>query len=254
VPLIDIHCHILPAIDDGAADRAEALAMARIAAADGIATIVATPHQLGEFAYHGDSIRAQADAFQRVLDQERVPLSILPGAELRIGWRLAELELIARLRSGELLTLADRGRHVLLDLPEKEYVPFDQLLAGLTSAGVTAILAHPERNREILAQPGLLHPLVEAGCLLQVTAGSLLGEFGADVQQLADWLIRQAAVQLVASDAHHLHFRRPALAAAFDHVAQIVGVEAARVLCHHNPASIIVGRPVVSMDRPARSP
>jgi protein-tyrosine phosphatase len=251
--LIDIHCHILPEIDDGAADRAEALAMARLAVADGIGTIVATPHQLGSFAYHGDAIRAQAEAFQRVLDEERVALRILPGAELRIEAGLPEGELVARLKSGELLTLADRGRYVLLDLAEREYVPLERLLAELASAGMAAILAHPERNREILVRPDLLPPLVKAGCLLQVTAGSLLGEFGADVQELADRLICEGLAQLVASDAHRIHFRRPLLAAAGDHVARLAGAAAARILCHDNPAAVVAGRPVASIDPIARS-
>lgn len=254
MPLIDIHCHLLPAIDDGAADRTESLAMARLATSDGIQAIVVTPHQLGPFAHtRGETIRAQAEAFARALNEERVALRILPGAELRIEPGFAASELVARLKGGELLTLADQRRHVLVDLPEQAYVGLDDLLAELTAAGMVAILAHPERNREILARPERLHPLVAAGCLLQVTAGSLLGEFGADVQQLADRLIRQGIVQLVASDAHHIHFRRPVLAAAFDHVAQHAGVEAARVLFHLNPASIVAGRPVVSIDR-ARGP
>ena len=253
MPWIDLHCHILPAIDDGAADRAEALAMARLAVADGITTMVATPHQLGSFTYHGEQIQAQVEAFQRVLDQEGVALRILPGAEVRIEPGLVERELVTRLKNGELLTLAGRGRHVLMDLAEREYVPLDRLLAELAAGGMTAILAHPERNREILARPELLQPLVEAGCLLQMTAGSLLGEFGAEVQQLAERLLRQAAVQLVASDAHHIHFRRPLLAEAFARVTQIIGVEAAQAVCQNNPVSIIAGRAVVSFARAARS-
>lgn len=253
VPLIDIHCHMLPAIDDGAADRAEALAMARMAVADGITAVVATPHQLGPFTYHGGAIRQQAQAFQQVLDEEQVALRVVPGAELRIeaGW--AEANLVARLHSGELLTLADRGRHVLLDLPERVYIPFDRLVADLAAAGMVAILAHPERNREIMARPELLKPLAEAGCLFQVTAGSLLGEFSADVQMLAERMVRQGTAPLVASDAHHLTFRKPLLAAAALRVAHLAGAEAARLLCEDNPAAIVAGGTVVSIAGADRS-
>jgi len=249
VSLIDLHCHILPGIDDGAGDRAEALAMARLAVADGIATIVATPHQLGPFAHNrGDSIRAAAAAFQLLLEEEQVTLRILPGAELRIEPGMVEAELAARLASGELLTLANQGRHVLLDLPERVYVPLDRLLVELAAAAFVPILAHPERNREILARPEILPPLVQAGCLLQVTAGSLLGEFGDEVRHVADRLVQQGVVQFVASDAHHIHFRKPLLAEAFAHLAQLAGVDAAERLCHENPAAVAAGQPISALN------
>ena len=174
-------------------------------------------------------IRAGVEGFQRLLQREQVALRILPGTA-RIEPGMVESDIVARLNSGELLTLAD-GRHVLLDLAEDSYVPLERLLAELKAAGFTGILAHPERNREILAQPELLTPLVQAGCLLQVTAGSVLGEFGRESQELADWLIRREMAYIMASDAHHFHFRRPLLSAAFDSVAQSAGAVVAGVLC-----------------------
>ena len=148
--------------------------MAEMAVADGIGTIVATPHQLGSHAKNsGDTIRAATVRFQQFLDGRRLPLRVLPGADVRI-----EPDLLPRIRRGEVLTLADRRRHVLLELPHDVYVPLERLLAELASAGLVGILSHPERNLGILNQPGVLRPLVERGCLLQVTAGSLTGAFG----------------------------------------------------------------------------
>ena len=145
--------------------------MAEMAVADGIGTIVATPHQLGSHAKNsGKTIREAAVRFQHCLDQRRLPLRVLPGADVRI-----EPDLVRKIRSGEVLTLADRRRHVLLELPHDVYVPLDRLLAELAAAGLVGILSHPERNRGILNQPGVLRPLVERGCLMQVTAGSLTG-------------------------------------------------------------------------------
>jgi protein-tyrosine phosphatase len=238
--LTDIHCHILPELDDGAGSWDEAVAMARLSAADGITTIVATPHQLGTFSRnHGQHIREQTVRFQQRLQEEGVALRVLPGAEIRVDPALP-----GKLKSGELLTLADRHRHALIELPAEVYVPLDRLLAGLKSAGLTAILAHPERNRGILARPEVLPPLVRAGCLLQITAGSLLGLFGADVQQLAERLVQNGLAQIIATDAHGMKIRRPLLARGFDRARRLAGEQAAIELCCRNPAGIAAGMAV----------
>jgi protein-tyrosine phosphatase len=249
-PLIDIHCHPLPELDDGAASWEEAMAMARLAVEDGIACMVATTHQLGAYArIHGDMIRSQTILFQQRLDQQRLPLKILPGAEIRI-----EPDLVRRLQQGELLSLADRRRHVLLELPHDVYFPIERVLAELKAAGITGILAHPERNLAIRAKPEILAALVRGGCLLQVTGGSLLGGFGPDVQQFASRLIRQGLVHFVATDAHGSRARRPLLAKAFQAVANLVDEAAAINLLSRNPACVAEGRDVATAPPSARRP
>ena len=236
-PFVDIHCHLLPGLDDGASTLDEALAMAEMAVADGIGTIVATPHQLGSYARNsGETIRAAAAQFQRLLDQRRMPLRVLPGADVRI-----EPDLLRKIRTGEVLTLADRRRHVLLELPHDVYVPLDRLLAELDSAGLVGILSHPERNRGILNQPGVLRPLVERGCLLQVTAGSLTGAFGPQVQRFAESLVEQGLVHFVSTDAHGTQARPPLLGAAFERVVELAGRETAMDLCCRHPAAVAAG-------------
>ena len=236
-PLVDIHCHLLPEMDDGAADWGETLAMARLAADDGISTIIATPHQLGGNAHnHGNAIREQTARLQRFLDKHRVPLRVLPGADVRI-----EPEMIAKLRRGEVLTLADHRRHVLLELPHEVYFPIERLVADLRAVGITGILSHPERNLGILDNPRVVRQLVKAGCLMQVTAGSLVGGFGPDVRKLARWLVRQRLVHFVATDAHGPKVRRPLLRRAFDCVARLAGEPVAMDLCCRNPASVAAG-------------
>ena len=206
-PFVDIHCHLLPGLDDGASSRDEALAMAEMAVADGIETIVATPHQLGSHAKNsGETIRAATAEFQRLLGQAAGALRVLPGADVRI-----EPDLPQRIRSGEVVTLGDHRRHVLLELPHDVYVPLDRLLAELAAAGLVGILSHPERNRGILHQPGVVRPLVERGCLLQVTAGSLTGAFGSQVQKFASSLVEQGLVHFVSTDAHSTTTRPPVL-------------------------------------------
>ena len=249
-PLIDIHCHLLPELDDGAASWDVAVAMARLAAADGLTTIIATTHQLGAFGRnHGDALRVQTDRLQQRLDREGVALRVLPGAEARI-----EPGLVAKLKTGDVLTLADRRRHVLLELPHEVVVPLDRLLADLKAAGMTGILAHPERNLGILGRPDLVPSLVRAGCLMQVTARSLLGGFGSQVQQFAQGLLQQGLVHFVATDAHGLGERRPLLAKGFQCVARLAGMDAALDLCCRNPDCVISGRAVVPSSQPRPQP
>ncbi len=246
-PLVDIHCHLLPGVDDGPAGWDDTLAMARLAVADGISTVVVTPHQSsGPGRNSAEAIREQTAQLQQFLHRQEVPLRVLPGAEVRI-----EADLADKLRGGELLSLADRRRHVLLELPCEIYLPLDRLLYELEAIGMTAILAHPERNLGILAQRQVLPPLVEAGCLLQVTAGSLTGAFGSAVQDCAEWLVAQRLVHFVGTDAHGVRSRRPLLRRAFDRVARLAGYEAAANLCSGHPALVADGRRVAA---PCRKP
>lgn len=249
-PFVDIHCHLLPEIDDGAADWAESLAMARMAAADGIATVIATPHQLGNHAdNHSPLVRQKCSQLQDLLDRQRVAIRVLPGADVRI-----EPGLIGKIRAGEVLTLADRRRHVLLELPHELYLPLEGLLEELDSAGVSGILSHPERNLGILQRPGIASSLVEAGCLMQVTAGSLVGAFGARIQRFSEELIKQGLVHFIATDAHGSKSRRPLVRRSFDRVAELAGDHAALELCSENPARVAAGECVPAGRRRWRAP
>ncbi len=240
LPLVDIHCHLLPAIDDGAANLDEAVEMAQMAVEDGIGTVIATPHQLGNFPENrGDDIRQRVSALQEQLDRRQIPLQILAGGDVRIEDGMAEA-----IRSGEVVTLADRRRHVLLELPHEFYFSLEPVLAQLARQDMVGILSHPERNQGILRQPALLGSLVEAGCLMQVTAGSLCGTFGKASKKLACQMVCDGLVHFVATDAHGMRVRRPRLSRAFRQVVKLVGCEVAEVLCCHNPARVAEGRSV----------
>jgi protein-tyrosine phosphatase len=239
---IDTHCHLLPGVDDGASTWDDALAMARLAVADGIATAIVTPHQLGvnrELA--GPTIRAKTAHLQEFLDQHGVPLQVFPGAEVRV-----EPDLIDAVREGEVLTLADRGRYVLLELPHEVYLPLDDLLRDMRRAGLAGILAHAERNQGLLAQPEAVPRLLEAGCLLQITAGSILGSFGSEVQRLSQRLIERGQVHFVATDAHGAKLRRPHMREAFQRTIELAGYKRACDLFRDNPAAILHDRPITS--------
>jgi len=245
---VDIHCHFLPGIDDGAADWQVALEMAQMAVADGTKTIIATPHQLGNFSHNqGETIRQLAGEFQQRLDQQEILLEVLPGGDVRI-----QDDMVHRLASGEVLTLADRDRHVLLELPHELYFPLESLLATLKQQHLTGILSHPERNQGILSQPGVLPGLVEAGCLMQVTAGSLMGSFGGAAKRLAEGMVRQGLVHFIATDAHGTRSRRPLMRRAYQRVAELADQATAQDLCAKNPRLVARGERVPSGCRAVR--
>jgi protein-tyrosine phosphatase len=246
---VDIHCHLLPGLDDGAKSWEESLAMARMAVADGIASIVVTPHQLGGFAEnHGDAIRQRTGQLAELLAQHEIPLTVSPGADVRI-----EPGMIALVQQGEVLTLADRRKHILLELPHEIYVPLDRLLSELRAAGIVGILSHPERNAGIMANPAVVEPLVDAGCLMQITAGSLTGAFGASSQAVAERLATSGLVHFVSTDAHGLKSRRPQLTAAHARMVELVGQALADECSIHNPAAVAAGRPVAAGRRAVKT-
>ncbi|NOY29872.1 MAG: protein tyrosine phosphatase [Planctomycetes bacterium] len=237
---VDIHCHLLPGIDDGSPDWETTLAMAQMAVQEGTQTIIVTPHQLGNFAHNrGDDIRRRTQELQQTLDQNQIPLQVLPGGDVRI-----EDGMLEKLTSGEVLTLGDLRSHVLLELPHELYFPIEGLLAALERQGMTGILSHPERNRGLLREPNLLPNLVEHGCLMQVTAGSLMGTFGSASQQLAEWMISQGLVHFVATDAHGIKSRRPLMQRAFERVEKLAGKAMAQSVCIQNPGLVASGKQV----------
>lgn len=239
-PFADIHCHLLPGLDDGAGTLDKALAMAEIALADGIDTIVATPHQLGNYVQNtGDVIRKAVDDFQRELDRRNMPLRVLPGGDVRI-----EPGMVEKIRRGEVVTLGDHRRHILLELPHEVYLPLDRLMAELTHAGVVGILSHPERNQGLIRQPKPLRTLVDRGLLLQVTAGSLTGGFGPQIEKFAESLVSQGLVHFVSTDAHGTKSRPPLIGKAFRRVAKLAGEGTAVDLCCVNPLAVANGHTV----------
>jgi len=244
---IDTHCHLLPGVDDGAANWDDALAMARLAVADGVSAAIVTPHQLGtNRQLDGPTIRAKTAHLQEFLNRNNVALRVLPGAEVRV-----EPDLIEKVRAGEVLTLADRGRYVLLELPHEVYLPLEEMLRDLRRADLVGVLAHVERNQGVLAQPAVVEPLVAAGCLLQVTAASLTGSFGPDVARLASRLVARGQVHFVATAAHGAKSRRPQMRAAFQKTVEVAGYQAACDLFHHHPAAILNDQSIRSRTKTA---
>ena len=237
---VDIHCHLLPDLDDGAENWQQMLEMARIAVRESIHTIIATPHQLGiHNQNHGELIRQRTQEVQRRLDHENIDLHVYPGADVRI-----EESLIEELLAGNVLTLADQGKHVLLELPHEIYFPLEPVLDALSSIGLTGILSHPERNQGLLHCREPLGTLVEKGCLMQITAGSLTGKFGKASQEFAEWMITHGLAHLVATDAHGHKSRGPLMRQPFQRIVELSDKETGWNLCAHNGARICLGQTI----------
>lgn len=216
---IDLHCHILPAIDDGTPDVAASIALARATVADGIGTILATPHHMDRhYVNHAAAVQQATREFQEVLKREKIPLQLFSGQEIHLNAHLLD-------NWNDLLGIDDRRHYILLEFPH-EMVPAytEELLFELSCRGVTSVIAHPERNTELISNPVKLFDLIERGCLAQVTATSLVGTFGKQVQRTAVEFVKCGLVQVVASDAHMLKYRNLAMTAAYE-VLTALGTE-----------------------------
>lgn len=216
--MVDLHCHILPGRDDGAEDLDEALEMSRLAVADGITDLVATPHaQDGLHDNCSTEVRSAVERLQAELDRQGIPLRLHPGMEVHL-----HVELLANLDAGQLLTFCDGHKHLLLELPALS-IPSctEAILYELQVLGVTPIIAHPERNLALQEHPERLAEWVADGSVAQLTGGSLLGKFGRAAQQAAEVMVRHDWAHLIASDGHSAERRRPQLEAAYERLAQL---------------------------------
>ena len=233
----DIHCHIVPQIDDGAFSIDQSINMARTALGDGTTSLIATPHQLGTNSHvSAEAIINGVSKLQSGLHDKEISVSVRPGADVRIDPELPKL-----LKQGKVLTLADRGKHVLLELPHDTYYPIDQLLKSLRKQGLVGILSHPERNRGIIKNPDVMWDVVEAGGLLQITAASLTGTFGSSCQEIAELAIEERLVHFIASDAHDTKHRPFGMREAYDTICDMAGEKLADLVCCENPARVFEG-------------
>ncbi|OIJ11256.1 tyrosine protein phosphatase [Anaerobacillus alkalilacustris] len=213
--MIDIHCHILPNVDDGAKDMEMALEMAKAAVDEGIDTIIASPHHRnGQFENSKSSILESVDQLNNRLKEARIPLTILPGQETRIFGEMVDSYL-----DDELLSLNHLHQYLLVEL-SSSHVPryIHRLFFDLQQQGVTPIIVHPERNAEIIENPEILYRLVKEGALTQVTAGSVTGHFGKKIQKFSIDLITHNLTHFVATDAHNLTSRPINLRKAYEFI------------------------------------
>lgn len=247
--MIDLHCHILPGLDDGAADVPESIAMARQAVADGIRTVAATPHSLNDV-YHNPvkEVVRQVKYMQAIFRSEGLDLDLRPGSDAHICTRMGE-----RVAAGEASTLDLNGRYILAEFPS-QVIPAESRneLFQLQLMGITPVITHPERNLVFQNRPDFLYELVQMGCPIQITAMSITGEMGAAAMKCAHQLLKRRLVHVIASDAHSARYRPPVLSPALAIAARILDDEAAAVeMVTRNPAAIIAGE-ALALPEPRR--
>jgi protein-tyrosine phosphatase len=236
--LIDLHAHILPGYDDGVRSIEEARDLARAAAAEGVTAIAATPHVRDDYPTTVERMLRGVALLREDFAREGIPVEVLTGGELDLDrmWELGPDELPQ-------FTLAGSGRWLLVEMPYRGWPTlFERKLDALRRQGMDVLLAHPERNPEVQADPGRLAPLVAAGVLVQVTAASIDGRLGAQPLACSRWLLERGLVHVLATDAHAPADRDGGLRGA---VEALGDADLAQRLTVDNPRAIVAGETVV---------
>ncbi|MDW7650623.1 MAG: CpsB/CapC family capsule biosynthesis tyrosine phosphatase [Bacillota bacterium] len=237
--MIDIHCHILPGLDDGAKTADEAVRMARIAQKEGITAIMATPHFMeGTFTPSADSVLAACTSLSENVRELGIALDICPGMEIYLCPELDQL-----VRRGKVLTLNNKGRHILIELPFDSVPSYsEEVLFSLLVDGTTPVLAHPERNDSL--DLDTLGRWIEQGLLVQANSGSFTGFFGQRAKNKAERLLLSGMIHFIASDGHSAGRRAPLLSKAMQRVAALTCPETSRQLFTHNPHKVLQGKKI----------
>ncbi len=235
--MIDIHCHILPGLDDGPESFEMSSAMAEMAIADGVTHIIATPHASADHAFIPNLVQQRRDQLQEML-QGRLTLGT--GCDFHLSFEnLQEIRF-----DPERFTLNQKN-YLLVEFADFSIPPsLDQALHELQLAGLNPIITHPERNPLIRSQPERLFRWLRQGCYVQLTAQSLSGRFGRAAQEVSEEWLDAGAVHFMASDAHNLTSRPLRLKEAFDQMAKTRGHEMAEALFVENPLAAFEGNPL----------
>jgi protein-tyrosine phosphatase len=249
--MIDLHCHILPDLDDGPLEWQESLDMCETAVRDGIHTIVATPHiKPGVFEPEKKLILSRIKELNRRIEKAKwktspagsVPLTILPGAEVHL-----HPDIISKIDDVLINPSGGPIRYFFLELPDYFLFPrVKELIRELRSKDIVPILTHPERNLTIMRNKRLLFEFIKAGVLSQVTAMSITGEFDREIQKITRKMIASGLVHIIASDAHSRDGRPPVLSRAVKETAKIIGTGRAEKMVQDIPQAVIEGREVAA--------
>ncbi len=233
--MIDLHCHLLPGIDDGAPDEAASLAMARRAVTDGIEVVACTPHAYpGLYDNRAPEIIAAVASLQGRLREEGIALRLTHGADIHLM-----PDVLQGLKAGRLPTLGG-SRYLLLE-PSHHVPPphFEDHVWNLIASGYVPLITHPERLRWIERHYPVFCRLVERGAWMQITAGSLLGDFGRTARYWAERMLDEGWVHVLASDGHGVDHRPVAMAEAREAAARRLGEQEAWRLVRGRPAQVL---------------
>ncbi len=239
--MIDLHNHIIPGLDDGSKTLEMSLKMLRCAADQGITDVVNTVHfqtaRLDGITFEYKLVKSKIEELQNELDKEEIPIKLHMGAEVFYLPNLMEL------KDNPLLTF-DHGKYMLVEFPVDQ-VPngCQDMFFKLKLAGVTPIIAHPERIKPIQKDLSIVRKFIRGGCVIQVDAGSLTGSLGSSSEKAALEIVRQGCCHIIGSDAHDEHHRNFLLAEALAIAKEIIG-EIAVEMVTVNPQKIITGDPI----------
>ena len=236
--MYDLHSHFLPSIDDGPTTLDESLQLARLAVANGIKLSVMTPHiHPGRYLNQKQNIEQAVADFRQALRENNIPLELRAAAEVRIG---PEILTMVQEEAIPFLGELDGYKIMLLEFPHENIpVGSENLIDWLLKRNIRPMIAHPERNKDIMRDITKIHPYVSRGCLLQITAASIANKFGEQAYNRAKEMLENDWVSIIATDAHNTQHRPPDLAAGRDAAAEIVGAEQANKLVTENPQNII---------------
>lgn len=245
--MVDIHCHILPGVDDGADTLDSAVEMARMAAESGVDTIIATPHcnlpYDGDKNYISDPLRRRFLQLRQAIRDAGLPLNIYAGCEV-----LCTPEVPSLLSEGKLLTLAG-GRYLLLEFFFDEELDYmDEMLRSVSALDFVPVIAHPERYEAVQRVPQVVERWFRDGYIIQLNKGSILGRLGRRAQHTAHWILSRGLAHVVASDAHSPDVRTPRMTELADLLSELCSEAYVDVLLERNPRRILENRPVLGTD------
>lgn len=220
--MIDLHCHILYGVDDGAQTEQEAIDMARAAVASGITHILCTPHHNnGKYNNPKHTVVSSVVELQRILDEQGIPLTLYEGQEVRITG-----ELLAEIKQDNILFVDIENKYLLIEFPTLDVPKYTtQFFSSLLTQGITPVIVHPERNAMFRANPNSLTHFLDMGVLSQLTAPSYTGFFGKEIQKMSQLMVKHNLVHMVASDAHGVSKRPFFLKEAYEKIGEDFGVE-----------------------------
>jgi protein-tyrosine phosphatase len=241
--MIDLHCHILPGIDDGPTDLSVSLAMARCAVDDGIRITACTPHIYpGLYENHAEGIRSAIAAFRLALAEANIPLQLVEGADTHLA-----PDLLAGIRGGRIPTL-NGSRYFLFEPPHHVAPPrLEDSVFTLVAAGYVPVITHPERLTWIEEHYPAFQRMLQAGAWIQLTSGSLTGRYGPRPKYWSERILDEGLCHILATDAHHIDRRPPLLAEAREAASRRLGAEEATHLVMTRPQGIIDNSPPASL-------
>lgn len=245
-PMVDIHNHLLPGLDDGAKDLKTSVDMARMAVRDGLTHMICTPHASGTYAFSPETIAERLALLRAALEEHGIALTLSTGCDFHFSYDNLK-DAAANPKKYSL----GGSEYILIELPDHGLPPtINEAFYELRLAGLTPILTHPERNATIVRKPELLVPWLRDGLLLQVTANSVTNGMGSQAYKLAHELLKKRWVHFLATDAHNTGSRPPVLSEAREAVAKKYGQRYADLLTIGNPTAVMQGKPLPQQEEP----